>query len=209
MRPDLLGPHYSTPTKPDAWLYLDEITHRTLNDYTAMLAVLRSASVRADETIQPILTHVTKRLEAAAAAYTALRPIRGVAMRNLDEDLEQLCASLTSSVLEERSISLTLTSESVCLSARRCWQICLIVSELVMNAAKHAFSGQGGSIFVTLLRSDDKVQCVVMDDGGGSVGATPGRGSQIIDALAVDLDGAISRHFSPDGLTVVVNVPAT
>ena len=160
--------------KPDPWLYLDEITHRTLNDYTAMLAILRRASYRTKDVIGlAALDAVARRLHAAAMAYKALSPSRSSATRNLEEDLEQLCASLATSILADRSIHVTLSSDPVSLSARRSWQISLIVSELVTNAAKHA---QASLVNVDLNTDDGVLQLTIRDDGVGGADHNHGAG---------------------------------
>ncbi|HEV7691563.1 MAG TPA: ATP-binding protein [Hyphomonadaceae bacterium] len=208
MSPSVSDTGFDRPAAADAWLYIDEITHRTLNDYTAMLSMLRRASAgMSDVTGVAVLDAVSARLRAAAAAYGALRPLRGSLVRNLDDDLECLCASLTSSILADRSIRLTLAAEPVTLSAQRSWQVSLIVSELVMNAAKHAFAGAGGAIVINARADGRMIQCAVIDNGKGSPGYMPGRGSGIVDALAAGLGGQIIRQFSRTGSTVVLRIP--
>jgi len=197
------------PAKMDAWLYIDEITHRTLNEYAIMLSMLRQASrSTTDAAGSHALGAVAKRLEASAAAFCTLRPSREQGPCYLDDDLERLCASLTESVLADRSIGLTLISERVRLSAQRCWQICLIVSELVMNAAKHAFTATcPGEIVVKVCIVGGSIQCAVADNGLAGPDAKSGRGSGIIDALAAELRGTIARNLSARGSTIVLRAP--
>lgn len=200
---------FEKPATLDAWLYLDEITHRTLNDYTVMLSALRQASRgMSDVAGLRALGAMSKRLEASATAYAALRPPCGAGDCYLDEGLEQLCSSLATSILAERSVGLTLASERIRLGAVRCWQICLIVSELVMNAAKHAFAATAqGEIVVKVCVVGGSIQCAVADNGLGSQVGRPGRGSTIVDALAADLGGFVARNFSSNGATVIACVP--
>jgi two-component sensor histidine kinase len=199
----------SSPAEPDAWLYLEEIAHRTLNECTAMLSMLVRASYGTTDAVGlAVLDAVAKRLRAMASTYKVLRPFDDSSTRNLEDDLEQLCASLTASVLAERRIRLTLASDPVVLSARRSWQVTLIVSELVMNAAKHAFTrSTEGSIVVDIRKVGKTVECAVIDDGAAGAPVAPGRGARIVDALAVDLGGSIARNFSARGSTVVLHMP--
>lgn len=208
MSPNVSDTVFARPATPDAWLYIDEITHRTLNDYTAMLSMLRRASSgMTDAAGVAVLDAVSARLRAAATAYGALRPLRGSLVRNLDDDLECLCASLTSSILADRSIRLTLAAEPIALDAQRSWQVSLIVSELVMNAAKHAFSSAGGNIVVNLRAIGQTIHCAVIDNGRASLDRMPGRGAGIVDALAEDLGGQVIRQFSRTGSTIVLHIP--
>ena len=196
-------------TKASAWLYLDEVTHRTLNDYSVMLAMLRRAAGNmTDAAGLATLDAIAKRLRAGAAACSALRPPANSGVRQLEDHLEHLCSSLTSSILEDRSISLRLVAEPVRLSAEKCWQISLIVSELVMNAARHAFFfTAGGAIAVNARVIDGIIECAVVDNGVAKANVAPGRGSSILDMLAADLGGTIARRFTEAGSTVVLRVP--
>ena len=93
--------------RPDAWLYIDEVTHRTLKEYTAILALVRrAAAVVLDETSGQALEDVAIRLRAAAASLRALRPPREGHVRGLDQELEALCTALTKSVLSPRALLL-------------------------------------------------------------------------------------------------------
>jgi two-component sensor histidine kinase len=199
----------NSPAKPDIWLYLDEITHRTLNDYSIMLAMIRRASSLADQaTGLAILDVVAKRLEAGAIAVGALRPSRGSQFRNLDEDLELLCSSLSASVLADRGIRLTLSAEPVLMEAYRSWQVSLIVSELITNVAKHAFHQlSSGTMLVEARIDGETLSIVVSDDGKAPPRSLPGRGSGIIDALVDDLGGSIVRSYSENGTSVRIRVP--
>jgi two-component sensor histidine kinase len=194
---------------PNAWLYLDEITHRTMNDYTVMLAMVRRATLAiADGDGEHALDRITQRLWAASTAYRALSPPRGVSRLNLAENIETLCDALSASVLADRPINLSVASEPVTIGARRCWQISLIVSELVMNAAKHAFSlSQKGSIIVSLCPGRGFIRCEVADDGAADSVVSPGRGASIVDALVTELGGTIARNYTGHGTIVALCVP--
>ena len=196
-------------SRPDAWLYIDEITHRTLNEYTAILAIVRrAAAVVLDETSGQALEDVAIRLRAAAASLQALRPPREGHVRDLDHELEALCAALTRSILSTRGITLTLSSDPVTITSHRCWQILLVVSELITNSARHAFQhADGGSVTVRVRVQDDAIRCAVADDGTFRRDASPGRGTGIINGLIGELGGSITRQFSDAGTTVSFAVP--
>lgn len=195
----------------DMWLYVDELTHRAFNDYSVMLSMLRCASRgMTDAAGLRVLDAVAEPLQASAGAYAVLRPPRGPCFHNLDDELERLCALLTASFLADRSIGLTLACERVCVSARRGWQISLIVFELVMNAARHAFTSvTSGEILVEVRLTNDSIRCAIADNGTADPGAASGRGASIVDTLAADLEGTIVRQFSQSGSTVLLTVPLT
>jgi len=195
--------------RPDAWLYLEEITHRALNEYTVMLAIVRQASrCVPDKTSEQALDAVAARLRAAAMSFLALRPPMDGLLRDLSRELETLCASLSDSFLSHRRITLSLTSEPVAISAYRCWQLSLIVSELVTNAARHAFLLRpSGFIEVTTRIRDENIECAIADDGICEETIKPGRGTAIVDALVNDLGGTISRRHGVTGSTIVLSIP--
>jgi two-component sensor histidine kinase len=192
-----------------AWLYLDEVMHRVLNDYTVMLSTVRIASSRvSDSESGQALEEVAFRLKSSAMAFRALSPPSDRSQRYLDEELEALCAQLSASILAQKAVQLTLDADPVCIDAQRCWQICLVVSELVTNAARHAFRLRGrGSIVVKLSSCAGMAQCAVIDDGSAPEAIVPGRGSAILDAIAVELGGVIVRNHTGKGSAVVLQVP--
>ncbi len=203
-------------TRLDAWLYIEEITHRTLNEYTAMLAIVRRAShsvtdettEQVFETAEQALDEVATRLRAAAMSFLALRPPLDDHVRDLNRELEALCAALSRSFSPHRRITLTLTSEPVTVDAFRCWQLSLIIFELVTNAARHAFLlRRRGFINVMTSVRGGKIECAVVDDGICDDTAPSGRGTAIIDALINDLGGTISRHYAVTGSTILLSIP--
>jgi two-component sensor histidine kinase len=192
-----------------AWLYLDEITHRALNDYTAMLAIVRrAAEVVSDQASAMALAEVGIRLRASAMAYLALRPPQDGQMRDLSQELANLCTYISSSILSPRGIRLNLSSDPVAMSAFRCWQISLVVSELVTNAARHAFrQREAGAVTVKISVRDEILRCEIIDDGAADGVVSPGRGTAIVNALISDLGGAISREHFGTGSTIAFYVP--
>lgn len=194
----------------NAWLYLEEIVHRALNDYSAMLSVLQCASLAvSDEESKRALNTVARRLRAGANVFHALKPPADAGLRDLNRELELLCSSLSISTLSWRGIRLTLSADSVMLEARRCWQLSLIISELVTNAARHAFREKSeGSIVITLRADGDSFECTVVDNGAcSSTQLAPGSGTAIVNALIHELHGTISREYTGAGSTIAFRVP--
>src|SRR5262245_65805898 len=94
------------------------------------------------------------------------------------------------------------------LPARRAWIVCLIISELVTNAARHAFAEcDGGEVIVDVRQRDGALLIAGADDGQGRF-SSPGCGAGIIDALAEELGGVLRRNHSPRGYIIVIKCPA-
>lgn len=194
-----------------AWLYVDEMSHRALNTYAALLASVERASRRVSDPIAGrALSTVKQRLSAAAAAQRALRPPTEGGMLRLDGELERVCKALSASLPDDRSLALVLSCEPVEVAADRCWRICLAVAELVANASRHAFAqGAEGEIGVELRLVRGHLVCAVTDNGCAAPAPARGGGSKILDALAGELGGVVERRFSSRGSVVVLACPAT
>ena len=84
----------------------------------------------------------------------------------------------------------------------------LIVSELITNAARHAFNGrQGGLIKVELLPSAAFLNCRISDNGSSDAQILPGRGLRIVDGLVKNLGGRIDHRFGSQGAMSVLIIP--
>ena len=91
----------------------------------------------------------------------------------------------------------------------------LIVTELVINALKHAFpGGEAGEISVSYKSRGSGWRLSVSDNGSGSGEASAerahtGLGTSIVEALARQLDATVQKSGSPQGTTVsLVAAPA-
>jgi two-component sensor histidine kinase len=192
-----------------AWLYVDELMHRTINDYSEILSILRLASLEQAGTAKnDALKQVADRLRASVATFRALSPPATNSLRSLDLALKDLCDSVSGSTLVDRPVTLNLISEPINAGAQCCWQVSLIVAELITNAVRHAFTAlTGGSILVHLHAKNGNIHCTVSDSGASKAVVSPGRGTAIVDALASEIGGTVVRHFSSSGSTVMLIVP--
>jgi two-component sensor histidine kinase len=86
----------------------------------------------------------------------------------------------------------------------------LVVSEVVSNAFKHAFtSGQTGKLTVTLVRQDDGRGLLTISDNGVGIDPTAksqGMGRRLIDGLVRQLDGDY-RFENDNGTRFVLTFP--
>jgi two-component sensor histidine kinase len=197
----------STDLPLRASLLLREITHRVCNEYASATSSISRATTRAtSEEAKLALAEAADRLNEHASVHRALQMSMGEAAE-ISSYLRDLCRALCRSRLLDNGISLTLIEEPLVLTAEQCWHVGLIVFELVTNAAKHAFSGKAGNIQIECLADSDRVLCRVRDDGSLSGGLTPGRGTEIISALAEHLGGAVMRMVGQCGTTVILAFP--
>jgi two-component sensor histidine kinase len=199
------------PAALNGWLYIEEITHRVANEYTAAISALRLAAARqGGDEARVAVSDVARRLGAFAAVHSLLRPPSAPGHVDLAEHLGKLCAAIAFARFQDQPIGLSIrTARPILLDAHRCWQAGLVVSELITNAARHAFrpDHSGGEITVTLTTAGGQVVCRVNDTGTGSPNFTPGLGTAIVDSLAADLGGHVVRRSDASGTALELAFP--
>ena len=153
------------------------------------------------------LTAVQRRLQSYADVHHALQMPEHITCIDGAAYLRQLCRAISRSKLESSGIELVLVERRFQMSSERCWRLGMIISELVTNAARHAFRTSGGVIRVEVMPSRTVVECRVSDNGAGAANIIPGRGLRIIKALIEGLDGRIEQRFAPDGTMSILTFP--
>src|SRR5271170_7257242 len=142
------------PAGAEPWLYLAEMAHRVANEYSLAVSSLSLAAVRSESReAKDALTAAAARLRRYAVVHRALQAPVDTGEIDLSDHLRTLCCAMVEASLAERGICLTLVDLPVFLDNFMCWKIGLIVSELVTNAMRHAFHGNGGAITVEVFAS--------------------------------------------------------
>jgi two-component sensor histidine kinase len=194
----------------DPLVVLAEFQHRVANEYTLAISsielVARNCKGRAKDT----LTQVVARLHDYALSHRALLPPQVEGPLDLSPYLRKICQLLTRASLAERGISITLSETSVDLDAWQAWRVALIVSELVFNSIRHGvWPVGGGAIRVEIAADDFEIRCSVIDNGRGFKGRSLGKGTRIVDWLAVELGGSVSREFDNEGAAAILTFART
>ncbi|HEX4079706.1 MAG TPA: sensor histidine kinase [Rhizomicrobium sp.] len=209
MQQSLSSPSPRTPPHTP-WLLVEEIEHRVANEFSMAMSSISLAAARSSSPeVKAALAGTARRLQDFACVHRSLQPPRAGALVNLSDYLEQLCESLVRARLKERGIRLTLVTQDMEIAPERCWRVGLILSELITNSVRHAFLSPGGTIAVEIQSAEGVVQCLVSDNGRSTAGASPGRGTRIVDALAGELGGSVWREFNSEGTTVLLMFPET
>jgi two-component sensor histidine kinase len=192
---------------------LKEIEHRVANSLQiiASIIMLKAKSVESEETRRH-LHDAHKRVISVAAVQHHLHASAGIGSMEMLPYLSTLCGALTHSMIgESQSISLKVIGNGGSSTCANAESIGLIVTELVINALKHAFdeNTKDGKITVAyeVLGTDWKLS--VADNGVGrpdGVFAQPkaGLGTGIIKALAKQLDSQVVTLSGPKGTTVSI-----
>jgi two-component sensor histidine kinase len=189
-------------------LLLDEFNHRINNEFASLIAIVaRAAAASANDEAKRALGGVAQLLHHSAQVHQALRrPYQEVPI-DAEGYLDNLCRSISRSKLDHMKIDLALAAVPLWLDADCCWRLGMIVSELITNAARHAFGGRPGKIRVELMRTGRSIKCAVCDNGSAPAQIRPGRGLTIIEELTRTLDGRFERKVAPAGTAAILIFP--
>lgn len=192
---------------------LDEIDHRTRNNYSTVLAVVQLQAQRSREaSVKTALRQVADRIQAIASASEKLALRSGDLDRiKLDEHLCSLVDQIDRGIARD-GIDVVCDVEEVSASPDTATSISIIVNELVTNAIKHAFNGEGHGSVSVKGKAGQLFELVVEDDGRGIAAASKpersGLGSKLVDSFVRQLGahhevvsterGTVHRLLIPD-----------
>jgi two-component sensor histidine kinase len=194
-------------------LLLQEMRHRSANSLQIIASILliKARTVRSEET-RLHLQDAHQRVMSIAALQQQLQVSEAGAAIELAPYLSRLCESLAASIIgDRRPISLNVHAGEGAVSSAQAVSIGLIVTELVINALKHAFpdNRRNGTVTVAYNLDDPNWRLTVSDDGIGRPAGQPyrsksGLGTTIVEALAKRLDAEVEVVMNPHGTTVSI-----
>jgi len=190
---------------------LRELEHRVANSLQiiASILMLKARTVTSEETRQH-LQDAHQRVMALAAVQGHLHPSERHDQIEVGPYLSRLCESLAASMIgDRRPISLQVLVNGGTAESARAVSLGLIVTELVINALKHAFPNDrpDGRVVVSYEIDGSDWKLVVSDNGIGKPDAAPapakgGLGTTLVKALAHDLDAEVEVVSGPGGVNV-------
>jgi two-component sensor histidine kinase len=193
---------------------LQELQHRVANSLQIIASVLMQTArrVQSEETRSHLYSAHNRVMSIATLQkQLAITSDNDVELRPY---LKELCASIGASMIEDDGrITLSSTADDSKATANVSVSLGLIVTELVINALKHAFpnADQSGSVTVDYAAEGKGWVLNVADDGvgigAGSGPGTPGLGTGIVDALAKQLGATVTSSDTGPGTTVSVVHP--
>ena len=192
---------------------LQEMQHRVANSLQiiASILLLKARTVQSEE----ICLHLHDAHQRVMSVATVQQQLQASGLNESIEIgpyLSKLCDSLAKSMVGERrplSIKVQATSGGAATSSEAV-SLGLIVTELVINALKHAFpSGETGEILVGYDARGPDWPLSVSDNGAGSGDVSAerphtGLGTSIVEALARQLDAIVQKSGGPQGTTVSI-----
>jgi PAS domain S-box-containing protein len=191
-------------------ILLQELQHRVANSLQIISSVILQSAKRshspearshlhdAHERVMSV-AEVQRQLQASTLGEVKLEPY-----------FRQLCQSLGASMIRNRGqLSIDVAVDDSSVRASTSVSLGLVVTELVINALKHAFPGRRkGRILVTYKAQGPNWTLSVCDDGVGMPkdprSAKAGLGTSIVEALARQLEARVQVVSARPGTAVSI-----
>jgi len=194
-------------------MLLEEMQHRVANSLQIIASILliKARTVQSEET-RLQLEDAHQRVLSVAAVQQHLHVVGGGKPIEVGTYLTKLCETLAQSMIgDSRPVTLKVEADAATAISRDAVSLGLIVTELVMNALKHAFPGEkpDAAIIVSYRVSGTDWELMVSDNGVGKPDVTasqtkPGLGTSLIKALTRQLDALVDTASDSNGTTVSV-----
>lgn len=193
-------------------MLLEEMQHRILNSLQiiASILMLKARTVASEETREQ-LQDAHRRVLSVAAVQRHLHVSGRNELVEVAPYLTTLCASLAGSMLGEGSPDmLKVVAENGAVTSAEAVSLGLIVTELLINALKHAFPRPTAADAVVVRYEADGAEWTlsVSDNGigrpSGGNAAQGGLGTSLVKALAQQLGAQIETTVGPPGMRVSI-----
>jgi two-component sensor histidine kinase len=187
-----------------------EINHRVKNSLQLVSSML-NLQAGGDPLVAERLRDASTRIAAIARAHDRLYRSPQIEKIDVATYLVEVCRDL-GEVTPHSDVSCD-APETLLMSTDRAIHVALLVTELVTNAAKHAYpDGQSGHIWVRLTRGDGTARVSVRDEGSGlppdfEIGRGDGLGMRLTMALAQQADAVVRADRLSRGTEFVVELP--
>jgi two-component sensor histidine kinase len=191
-------------------ILLQEVQHRVANSLQIIASLLMQSARRVQsEEARGHLHDAHHRVMSIAAVqrHLAASSSEDVPLRFY---FAQLCESLGASMIRDpKRLSIAVTVDDSVVSATVSVSLGLIITELVINALKHAFPARRRGRIAIDYRSDGRNwRLSVKDDGigmpTGAEKAKPGLGTGIVEALVRHMQGVIDVADANPGTAVTI-----
>jgi PAS domain S-box-containing protein len=189
---------------------LQELQHRVANSLQIIASVLMQSARRVQSEETRLHLHNAHHRVMAIATLQKQLAVTSSDKVELRKYLKDLCGSIGASMIDDQKrVELNSTADDTVTSANVSVSLGLIVTELVINAIKHAFPGrtQKGAIKVDYLASNKGWALTVGDNGIGlkaGVEVKPGLGTGIVAALSKQLEATVERIDQGPGMKVSI-----
>ena len=199
-------------------LLIHEINHRVANSLQLASAFLRiQQSAASNPDAKAALSSAIARVAAIGHVHRQLYAADDVSTVDLAHYLRHLTADLAQMVVEgSAKARVVVDARPLSETTDRAIAIGIIVTELVINALKHAYpTGTQGEVRVLCRQGTEPggIRLTVEDDGKGMPpGPLPagkgGLGQRIVKMMTVKLEAGVDHDASHKGTRIVIDIPA-
>jgi two-component sensor histidine kinase len=193
---------------------IKEMNHRVKNSLALVVSMLRlQVRENSNPEFAQHLEDATLRIGAIARVHEQLYQSSDIERFDVGRYIEAICKDLGASF--SQCEILVQAQPGIVISADRAISSALIVNELVSNAAKHAYLGDGaGRIWVAVTTTSDGSQfsISVRDEGSGlpegfEIDKGKGLGARMIRALADQLNATLAIVGGNPGVEFILTAP--
>jgi two-component sensor histidine kinase len=188
-------------------LLLREMHHRVKNNFQVILAMIAHQTRNApDEVARRIAQKIGEGVFAMSLAHDQLSPTQESESVQLRTYLKALVTSIEKPL---ENITIEIQAEDIEAGIDQAVPIGLIVNEAVTNAVKHAFDPESGGAIRIVLRPSGRAEALleIADNGRGAESGGEGSGSKLMEALARQMLGRLTRTSDAGGTTITLNFP--
>jgi len=197
-------------------ILLEEMQHRVANSLQIIASILliKARTVQSEET-RLQLEDAHQRVLSVAAVQKHLQVSGGGKPIEIGDYLSKLCETLAQSMIgDSRTIALTVDADAGTAVSHQAVSIGLIVTELVMNALKHAFPSDknDAAIAVSYKVAGTDWKLTISDNGAGRPGAMQGStkgtkgglGTSLVQSLAKQIAASVDTKSDSSGTAVSI-----
>lgn len=179
---------------------LKEVHHRVKNNLQVISSILNlQSSYVKDKKSLDLLLESQNRIKSMAFVHESLYQTKDFSNINFSSYVENICSNLVHSYSNpDNPPELAMDLDSIQLNLDTAIPCGLIINELISNALKYAFKGQGkGKLTVQVKHSDPALKIVIADNGKGlpanvDFRNTESLGLQLVVTLTEQINGKIN-----------------
>lgn len=196
---------------------LQEVNHRVKNNLQLVTSLLALQAERTSSSeVAESLNEARTRLGVVAGMHQRLYTSAQYERVNLSKYLRELATETIAALDRDGYIDLDFSADrTLSVPLENAVPLALVINELLTNAVKYAFVGQGrGQVAIRIAHQGDMVCLTVSDDGRGlpadfDPGASVGLGMLIVTALVSQVDGSLTMLEQDCGTGFLIKVPVT
>lgn len=186
---------------------LREVDHRVKNNLQLISSLMLLQSRRMeDEVAREALKTMLERVGAVATVHRRLFQGEDSHTFEVAGFIRDMAGDLALAAGRD-DVRITLDLCPLTIPASMAAPFALVLNELLTNALRHAFPGEGGVIAVTLAKTDSAGLLTVADDGCGMGEAQQAFGLTIVNLLCRQLRSELEIAPGPPGVRTMVRMP--